>query len=127
MRHFLALSTFAALLLFAAPLQAVESWNLLNEEEARFEAKVVDIICELSGDCVEQCGAGDRQLGLVDGEGTLIPVGKNFTLFTGGSLELYDFCEQQVEVDGFFVWKENAPRVYFLQFVRPVGGEWLPF
>ncbi len=118
---------FAAALLALAPLsaRAAESWNLLNEEEASFEATVVDMICELTGDCPEACGAGDRQLGLLDEDGKLILVGKNFTFFAGGTLDLQPYCGETVEVDGFFVWAENQPRVYFLQFVRRPGEpEW---
>ena len=41
------------------------SWNLWAEQPARFEATVVDILCELTGDCPNNCGDGNRQLGLV--------------------------------------------------------------
>ncbi len=54
-----------AVALFAAPLAATpalaegefsagsqaNSWNLLGEEMARFEGKVVDALCALRGDC----------------------------------------------------------------------------
>ena len=96
----------------AGAAHAAKSWNLLNEEEASFEATVVDMICELTGDCPADCGiAGDRQLGLVDGEGKLILVAKNLTFFAGGSMDLQDYCGQTIEVDGFWIWADNAPRV----------------
>ena len=65
------LALFAALI--AAPVLAQEfsenskarSWNLYAEQPALFEARVVDVLCELTGDCPADCGAGKRQMGLV--------------------------------------------------------------
>ena len=47
---------------------AAESWGLPEEEKTRFEAKVVDALCELTGDCPDRCGGGKRQLGLLTDE-----------------------------------------------------------
>jgi hypothetical protein len=126
MKHgFFILLAGAALALSAQAVRAAESWNLLNQEEASFQATVVDMICELTGDCPETCGAGDRQLGLLDEDGKLILVAKNFTFFAGGTLDLQPYCGEAVEVDGYFVWAENQPRVYFLQFLRRPGeADW---
>src|SRR3546814_4003559 len=63
---------FAVAFLIAANAQAANSWGLPNEEIVRFEAKVVDVLCELSGDCPADGGAGRRQLGLVTDDGTQI-------------------------------------------------------
>src|SRR3546814_1679434 len=49
---------FAVAFLIAANAQAANSWGLPNEEIVRFEAKVVDVLCELSGDCPADGGAG---------------------------------------------------------------------
>ena len=51
-------SLAAALVLVAGPAFAAEEWGIEFEEKARFEAKVVDILCELSGDCPDNCGGG---------------------------------------------------------------------
>src|SRR3546814_12122783 len=59
---------FAVAFLIAANAQAANSWGLPNEEIVRYEAKVVDVLCELSGDCPADGGAGRRQLGLVTDE-----------------------------------------------------------
>ena len=48
---------------------AAEEWGLPGEEVVRFEAKVVDILCELTGDCPADCSDGTRQLGLLTAEG----------------------------------------------------------
>jgi len=42
-----------------------KSWNLYAEVPQTFSAKVVDITCEITGSCVENCGNGKRQLGLL--------------------------------------------------------------
>ena len=55
-RTLIAVLLFAGLLA-AAPGRAAEEWGLPEEEVARFEAKVVDVLCELSGDCPAGCGA----------------------------------------------------------------------
>ena len=68
--------------------QAAEEWGLPEEKIARFEAKVVDVLCELSGDCPKNCGSGKRQLGLIDGDGKLILPLKNSVIFAGAAAEL---------------------------------------
>ena len=70
-------SIFTALLAAACVLaspaaRAAEEWGLPNEEKARFEAKVVDMLCELTGHCVPDCGGGKRQLGLLTDKGVLV-------------------------------------------------------
>jgi hypothetical protein len=60
----------ALITLFASPLAAqdfsdgsqAKTWNLYAEQPARFEAKVVDLLCDLTGDCPDNCGEGTRQL-----------------------------------------------------------------
>ena len=51
---------------------AANSWGLPDEVEARFDAKVTDVLCVLGGDCPEDCGAGNRLLGLLQDDGTLV-------------------------------------------------------
>jgi hypothetical protein len=106
-----------------AGVEAAQSWNVTGEEEARFEAKVVDLLCELTGDCPTDCGAGRRQLGLVTDDGVLIPATKNFAPFAGATDELIDFCQQRVTVDGLFT-ANHGTRVFAVQFVQPAGGDW---
>ena len=104
---------------------AAKSWNLTGEEIVRFDAKVVDILCELTGDCPANCGDGKRQLGLINGEGVLIPVTKNMTAFTGAVDELIDFCGQTITADGLFSTNHGL-RLMALHFSKPAGegGEW---
>ncbi|MGR3781174.1 MAG: hypothetical protein ACU0DT_07935 [Albimonas sp.] len=111
---------------FAAGSQA-ESWGLSGEEKARFRARVVDVLCELTGDCPADCGAGRRQLGLVrEGDGALVLAAKNGQpLFTGAGLDLLPYCGQAVEVDGLMVGDpQTAPaRVFQLQLIRAADAD----
>ncbi len=124
MRKLFSIALGLAIALMPAGAQAAEEWGLPNEEVVRFEAKVVDIACELTGDCPADCGAGKRQLGLIDGAGKLILPLKNATPFSGVSAELIDFCGKQVIADGLFT-TNNGYKVFALQFVRASPkGKW---
>ena len=122
-RIFLFLVVGAALI--GAPAAwAAEEWGLPEEKTARFEAKVVDMLCELSGDCPADCGAGRRQLGLLTDAGRLILPLKNVVPFAGAAAELIDFCGQRVVADGLFSTNRGYT-VFALQFVRPApDGKW---
>jgi hypothetical protein len=103
------------------------SWNLYAEEPARFEAKVVDILCEITGDCAENCGDGSRQLGLVRAvDGVLVYPNKNSQpAFTGAVQELLPYCGMDVEVDGLLLTDPDlgAINIYLVQLIREVGAE----
>ncbi len=113
-----------AFLAYQPAAQAAQGWGLPEEEEVRFDATVVDVLCELTGDCPDNCGDGARQLGLLDGEGVLLIVHKNFTPFTGGSWELQQFCGKKVTADGLFTTNKGY-RIFVVQFVREAPeGKW---
>ena len=104
-------------------------WNLVAEVPARFEATVVDLLCELAGDCPANCGDGRRQLGLLrSADGVLVYPNKNSQpAFTGAAVELYPFCGQEVEVDGLMITDPelNVDNVYLVQTIRKLGDtEW---
>lgn len=114
---------------FAAGSEA-ESWNLYAEQPARFDAKVVDILCELTGDCPSGCGEGKRQLGLLrTADNALIYPNKNGQpVFSGAANELLPYCGLQVEVDGLMLSDPDigATNIYQLQKIRAVGaGDWV--
>lgn len=128
---------FACLALIATPAMAQDfstnsnarPWNLVAEVPARFEATVVDLLCELAGDCPTDCGNGRRQLGLLrSADGVLIYPNKNSQpAFTGAVVELYPFCGQDVEVDGLMITDPelNVDNVYLVQTIRAIGDtEW---
>jgi hypothetical protein len=101
------------------------NWNLLGEEKARFSGKVVDILCELTGDCAENCGGGTRQLGILrTKDDALVPALKNSQpLFNGAIPDLLPYCGQMVEVDGLLIGDESAKgaKFYQIQLIRREG------
>ena len=115
----------SALMIAAAlPAFASEEWGIEGEKKARFEAKVVDILCELSGDCPADCGAGKRQLGLLRDDGTLLLVPKNFDIFAGAAIDLKGFCGKRIVADGLLIKTPHMP-FFALQFMRLApDGKW---
>lgn len=127
----------AVLAMIAGPVMAAgefaegskaKSWGLLGEENARFEAKVVDTLCELTGDCPDNCGDGGRYLGLVrSADEALVPVAKNLQgVFTGAIEDLLPYCGKMVEVDGLLVGDEDTvpAKMFQVQRIRVGDGEW---
>ena len=126
----------AALALCASPLAAQDfsensearSWNLYAEVPASFDAKVVDVMCELTGECPANCGAGERQLGLLRAaDGTLVMVLKNNQpAFTGAVVDLMPYCGQDVTVDGLMIDDEDFPinNIYLVQRSKAGDADW---
>lgn len=99
----------------------------LNEAiQSTFSAKVVDLLCEVAGDCANNCGDGNRQLGLVrDADNKLIAVLKNGQFSFNGAVEdLLLYCNQKVEVDGIMVGdpEEHNTQFYMVQFIKAEGA-----
>ncbi len=118
------LISFAAALVVSSAAYGAEEWGIDGEKKARFEAKVVDIACELSGNCPENCGAGKRQLGLLKDDGELILAIKNFDIFAGASADLLAFCGKRIVADGLMIKTAHMP-VFALQFKRLApDGKW---
>jgi hypothetical protein len=114
---------------FAAGSEA-KSWNLYAESPARFEATVVDLLCDMTGDCPADCGAGTRQLALLRSADNVLvfPMKNNQPAFTGAANELQPFCGKAVEVDGLMITDPDigAQNVYLVQRIRAVGAtEWV--
>lgn len=111
---------------FSAASEA-RSWNLYAEKPARFEARVVDVLCELTGDCPADCGAGKRQLGLLrSADNVLVLALKNGQpVFSGAAADLAPYCNKVVEVDGLLLDDPElkARNLYQVQTIREGGGE----
>ncbi len=109
---------------FSQGSQAAE-WGLLGEEKARFEGRVVDVLCELTGDCPADCGAGRRQLGILRAaDGALVLAVKNGQpIFTGAGQDLLPYCGAEIEADGLLVGDDeaNPAKLFQLQFIRRKG------
>jgi hypothetical protein len=114
---------------FAEGSQA-ESWGLLGEEKARFAGTVVDILCELTGDCPANCGGGTRQLGILrEADDRLILVSKNGQpAFNGAVADLLPHCGDRIEVDGLLVGDATITptdaKFFQVQRIRGAGGDW---
>jgi hypothetical protein len=114
----------AAAVTFAWAAGAGEEWGIEYEEKARFEAKVVDIACELTGDCPANCGGGKRQLGLLRNDGKLILPIKNNDPFAGTIVDLLPYCGKRITADGLWIPNPKLP-MFVLQFKRPApAGKW---
>ncbi len=108
-----------------------KSWNLFGEEKARFEGKVTNVLCLLTGDCPADCGAGMRQMGILRSiDGRFLLANKNGQpVFTGATVDLAPYCGMEVEVDGLLVGdKEITPglgdaKVFQVQTVRALDQD----
>lgn len=114
----------ALVLAAVSTVQAASEWGIEHEKIVRFEAKVVDVLCELTGDCPADCGAGERQLGLVRDDGVLVLAVKNFDPFAGTTHDLAPFCGQRITADGLMIDDPLMP-LFALHFKRLApDGEW---
>ncbi|MGI9407547.1 MAG: hypothetical protein ACR2O4_14340 [Hyphomicrobiaceae bacterium] len=129
-KHCIPLMMLAALLATPAIAQdkksQAKSWNLTGQVKARFEAKVVDMLCEVSGGamCAENCGGGELQLGVVRAsDNRLFPVSKNTQpIFSGAVADLLPYCNKDVEVDGLLAG-EGDIKTYQVQLIREKGQQ----
>ena len=103
--------------------------GLTGEAKAMFSGKVVDILCELSGDCPPNCGGGNRNMGIVRAaDNKLIVVAKNAQFeFNGPVDDLLPYCNKTVDVDGLLLSDDPGfdAKVFMAQFIRLSGEkEW---
>ncbi|MEM9330300.1 MAG: hypothetical protein AAGA53_03175 [Pseudomonadota bacterium] len=106
-----------------------KEFGFIDEEQATFSGKVVDVMCELSGNCEDNCGNGERLMGIVrDADNKLILPLKNAQLaFNGPVDDLVPYCNKQVDVDGVLIGdvESYGAKFYMLQFIKEAGApEW---
>lgn len=104
-------------LLVADHGRAADSWGLENEKPMEIRGKVVDLLCELSGDCPAGCGQGKRQLGILTAEGRLVPAAKGNVFFAGAVPDLLPMCGREVHADGLLL-ENPAMTLYFVQYLK---------
>lgn len=120
----LACALIATTSLSAHSAHAASSWGIDHEKITRVDAKVVDLLCEITGNCVAKCGNGKRQLGLLFDDGRLVPVVKNSEPFAGATPDLIRFCNKKVTADGLMISSPKMP-LFALQFKRLApDGKW---
>lgn len=116
----------AAMVSLAGPAVAADSWGLEHEKPLAARGKVVDVLCELVGDCPANCGEGKRQLGLLTGEGRLLTAAKGNVFFAAAVVDLLPFCGREIETDGLLI-EHPAMSLYFVQYTREPGtADWQP-
>lgn len=112
------------LALGAFSVHAATEWGIDHEKKIRVEAKVVDLLCEVTGNCVADCGKGKRQLGLLFDDGRLVPVVKNGEPFAGATDDLIKYCNKRIVADGLMISNPKMP-LFALQFSRLApDGKW---
>lgn len=107
----------------ATPVGEVESWPVTNAEESQFSGTVVDVLCELGGNCANECGQGKHQLAIKSQDKGTVLVAKNLNNYSGAVDELWQFCGQQVDVNGLFT-EHKGVRFFQVQNIRESGGQW---
>lgn len=121
MKH-ISKAVFAILAFGLGSARAAEGWGIPNEKPLIVQGKVVDILCHLTGQCVPQCGAGKRQLGILTREGVLRMVAKGNVDFANAVPDLAPLCGQEVEADGLII-ENPAITLYFVQGIRTKPGD----
>ena len=135
MRHFLSLLALLGATAitpayaqdFSAESKA-KSWGLYGERKARFEGRVTDALCEITGDCPADCGGGFRQMGILRSvDGVFVLALKNSqAAFSGAAVDLALYCNQMVEVDGLIIEEPDlgSQNVFQIQKIRVGDGKW---
>lgn len=105
----------------------VTGWtNLQGRESAVFKGKIVDVLCELTGECAPDCGRGKRQLGILrEADGKLILASKNSeAAFNGANEDLWIYCGRTVHVDGLLVGNPELTKtkIYQVHLIRRDDG-----
>ncbi len=101
----------------------IASWPVTNAEKSGLLGEVVDVQCELTGNCAENCGAGKRQIAIkTENVGTVL-VAKNLNNYSGAVDELWPLCGNIVDVNGLFT-EHQGVRFFQVQNIRAPGGEW---
>lgn len=109
-----------------------KEWGLQGERKARFEAQVTDLVCEVTADCPDDCGAGLRQIVLIRmaDDTVVLPLKNGQPVFSGATFDLAPYCGETVEVDGVLIGDaEVTPgaaggaQLYMVQSIRRMGED----
>ena len=107
----------------ATPVGEVANWPITNAEKSELTGEVVSVLCELGGNCADNCGGGTQQLAIkTEALGTVL-VSKNINNYSGAQDELSPFCGQTVNVNGLFT-EHQGIRFFQVHNLRAPGGDW---
>jgi len=116
---------FAALFVAACatPVGEVANWPITNAEKSELTGEVVSVLCELGGNCDDNCGGGTQQLAIKTADLGTVLVSKNINNYSGAQDELSPFCGQTLNVNGLFT-EHQGIRFFQVHNLRTPGGDW---
>jgi hypothetical protein len=88
--------------LLVLPVEAAKSWEGTAEEIPRFETKVMDINCELTGHCSSNCSDAKRELELPTPDKKLALTSKRSSANRGAAHDPANSCKKQFIADEFY-------------------------
>ena len=104
-----------------SPALAAEPWGIPHERPLVLKGRVVDALCHLKGRCAPDCGAGKRQLGVAQADGTYRLIAKGNVDFAAAAPDLIGFCGKEIEADGLLI-ENPAVTLFFVQGIRAAGS-----
>ena len=120
-----ALPLYAALITcLSLPASAADGMGTPYEKPLEITGVIVDVVCELTGSCPANCGAGKRQLGVKTADGALTPIVKGVTIFANSIDTILPSCGKTLMLDGLLIDNPQM-RVYHAQRVKEnLGDTW---
>ena len=101
---------------------SAESVGAQYENEVTLSGQIVDVACELTGNCPKNCGEGNRVLGLKTADATLYLIAKGPPLFANANESVLPFCSRAIDVDGLLIKNPKMP-LLFVQRYRAAGDK----
>ena len=103
---------------------AAESVGAQYENEIVLKGQIVDIVCELTGNCVKECGEGKRVLGLKADDSTIYLIAKGPPLFANANESVLPFCAKPIEVDGLLIKNPKMPLLFVQRYRAAGSADW---
>lgn len=125
MRFVFAATSFATLFalgLASMPARAADGMGTPYEKPLETSGTIVDLVCELTGACPADCGAGKRQLGVRLPDGSLLPIAKGITIFANAIDSILPYCGKTLILDGLLIDNPQM-RIYQAQRIRENAGD----
>jgi len=114
-----------ALLAVAGPVRSADSLGVHNEQIVTLKGKVVDLACEVTGNCASDCGSGKRPLGLLTEDGKLYVAAKSNTIFAGLLKDIVTQCGKTIIADGLTTSDHDATLLMIQRYKTSDNGNWV--